>query len=740
MMHRNASRPGHPVIARVFAAALLAGMALPALAQPVNDGQPVSVSRPVVQSTTGGTNSGQQLNAALSRLARDPRNISALIDAGNAALKLGDTDAAVGFFTRADQVQPGNGQVKAQIGAAMLRGDAPLEAIGYFDDAEKAGADAVAMAADRGLAYDLVGDNANAQRQYQLAQSRGAVDEVTRRYALSLAIAGDRRGAETVLSPLVARQERAAWRIRTFIMAITGNPDEAVAIAYASMPQDLAAGIAPYLRYMPRLTPAQQAAAANLGKFPRAADIGRDDPRVTQYAALHPRTPRLDAGLIPQGASLGGRRDDKVSRDKRRRPGQETKVAVATPAPQYVPPPPPPPGTVSGWGVPARQPAATTVPAPVVAAAPAAPQPAGQPLGKPPVRVAVATITSSPTPGFSSVYDRIAQSRAVAPTPKPEPTPKPQPTPAPVAAAPSAAAAPTGFDLSRVQGTTSAAPGTNPSLSPVAAASSPIVPPIVLPTPAPVAAPPPVPQPVVLSRLDLPPGQPVPARPVVVAPIATSQPEVQPPAALVAQPVVQATPAPAPKAEDFRSLFDGFRAPAEEQSSVVPAVDISQIPPQPKRPPEPKAEKPEKLPKDTKGKDAKGKAGDRGERPDGPISVSRTADRDAKVGAKDAKDVKGAKNAKSTPSHPSRIWIQVLTGANRDQMGTEWKRMVKEASVLKGRKPSITPWRSNFRLLTGPFESEAAAQDFLNDLRKAGVGGFQWTSPAGQAVDSLPLK
>lgn len=180
----------------------------------------------------------------------------------------------------------------------------------------------------------------------------------------------------------------------------------------------------------------------------------------------------------------------------------------------------------------------------------------------------------------------------------------------------------------------------------------------------------------------------------------------------------------------------------------MPAVDITQIKPRTKPKPEEKTgrdAKAEKAGKDEKGrdaKDAKGKnaASDRGERPDGPTSVSRTADRDAKVGGKDAKDAKGTRNAKSAPSHPSRIWVQVLTGANRDMMDNEWKRMVKEAPALRGRKPSITPWRSNFRLLTGPFESEAAAQSFVGDLRKSGVSGFQWTSPAGQAVDSLALK
>ena len=73
-------------------------------------------------------------------------------------------------------------------------------------------------------------------------------------------------------------------------------------------------------------------------------------------------------------------------------------------------------------------------------------------------------------------------------------------------------------------------------------------------------------------------------------------------------------------------------------------------------------------------------------------------------------------------------------------MGREWQRLVREASALKGRKPYITPWRSNYRLLTGPFASEAEAQTFIGALRKDGVSAFQWTSPAGQAVDSLSVK
>lgn len=176
-------------------------------------------------------------------------------------------------------------------------------------------------------------------------------------------------------------------------------------------------------------------------------------------------------------------------------------------------------------------------------------------------------------------------------------------------------------------------------------------------------------------------------------------------------------------------MFKTFEPPAEERAATVAAVDITRLPPKPAPKPDP-----------------------RGERPDGPTDVSRTpakeaekaTPKDAKASAKAAKDAKVAKDAKAKkapPSHPSRIWVQVLTGANKGVMDNEWRRLVKEApTLLRSRKPYLSPWRSNFRLLTGPFESEAAAQDFVTKLSKDGVSSFQWTSPAGQAVDSLALK
>ena len=171
------------------------------------------------------------------------------------------------------------------------------------------------------------------------------------------------------------------------------------------------------------------------------------------------------------------------------------------------------------------------------------------------------------------------------------------------------------------------------------------------------------------------------------------------------------------------------------------AVDISRI--QPARPrPAPEAKPPE--PKLAEAKPSEAEPTDRAARRRGRAAADEAASETRGRGAKDAKDAKDAKKGKGAkarpPANPSRVWVQVLTGANRDVMGREWQRMVREASILRSRKPYITPWRSNFRLLTGPFGSDEDAQAFLNQLRRAGVSGFQWTSPAGQAVDPLPAR
>ncbi len=310
----------------VWPAALVAALGLPAGAAQAQ-GAVTPISQAMVQAVPPAD--AAALNAALRRLARNAGDIDALIDAGNASLALDDIDAALGFFSRAEELSPQNSRVLLGLARATVRSGEPLRALGLFDAAQAAGVERRTMAADKGLAYDLLGDAISAQQEYRFALASGEQDDLRLRLAISQAISGDREGFETTIYPLVARSDPAAFRTRAFAMAILGEDDEAVAIADAVMPKLMSTRIEPYLRYMKRLTPSQQAAAANLGIFPRAAQIGRDSPQVAQYRQRGGR-PGADTRLAPQGEPLG-RRADRSS--QRRRPDRARSTATTTSEP-----------------------------------------------------------------------------------------------------------------------------------------------------------------------------------------------------------------------------------------------------------------------------------------------------------------------------------------------------------------------------------------------------------------------
>ncbi|MEQ1541957.1 MAG: tetratricopeptide repeat protein [Novosphingobium sp.] len=376
-----------------------------------------SVSQPVVQAVPGG--SSMRLNAALGRLARNPRDVDALIEAGMASLAAGDGDAAIGFYQKADTLSPGNLRVKAGLaGAYALSGD-PASAIPLFDEAEKLGLFEAARVSDRGLAYDMVGDPVTAQRYYREALMAGPSDETSRRLALSQAISGDRRGMEVTLGPLLQRQDKAAWRTRAFALAILGQADEAESIAKSTMPADLAAAISGYLRYMPKLTQAQQATAANLGQFPRAAEIGRDDPQLARFGRTRAVLASASQSLTPAGQPLGAaKRTDKKDRKRDIKakgdaiPVKTVTLAAAAPPPvkatqEPVVPLPPPviaPKPVQVAVAPVPAPAAAppvTKPDPVVTAPVTAPSTAPPPT---PAPVATLPVTEpKPQPGFATL-------------------------------------------------------------------------------------------------------------------------------------------------------------------------------------------------------------------------------------------------------------------------------------------------------------------------------------------------
>lgn len=209
--------------------------------------------------------------AALARyvrtLASDPKDFDALIGAGRAALALGDAQAAAGFFARADEVNPKSPLPQAGMGAVQVANGEPQASLPYFTRAQQLGASAAVIGCDRGLAYDLLGRQPQAQADYRAALAGADADEARRRLALSLAIGGDRAGALAMLAPLSAKGDSAVSRIRAFVLALTGDSKDAMTAIDAAMPGSWSR-VAPFLQRLPALPAGEKAAAVNLGIFP----------------------------------------------------------------------------------------------------------------------------------------------------------------------------------------------------------------------------------------------------------------------------------------------------------------------------------------------------------------------------------------------------------------------------------------------------------------------------------------
>jgi Flp pilus assembly protein TadD len=753
------------------ATAILVAMAalvpLPAVAQEEGPDAPDTVQPGYSSLDVAQPKGTRELQNALQRLALNPADIDALIDGGNAALLLGDPQAAIGFFARADEMSPGNGRVKAGLGSGVLLNENPYEALRLFEEARKLGVPETVFASDRGLAYDLVGNFNAAQADYELALRRGGDDETIRRYALSLGISGDRAAAEAQLDPLLRKRDAAAWRTRAFVLAVTGDPQGAIAIADATMPKRMAASIEPFFRFMGRLTPAQQAAAAHFGQFPQSAAIGKDDPRNRQYASAgspRVRSGRADSGLIPVGEPLGpaadskGRKVAKVDKSNRRRPGKLSKkereaialaqaeaaaqpVAVQARAPGPVPP--------SDLLMPGRGVAPATL-----QPLPGQTQTARATVPPLPGQTQTARATVQPVPGLSAPagsrsQDQLA-SRAPAaersPPPAATPTPSPTPAPAPVrlATASRTSGAQTTTSTPKPpqaqpliqQGTSQAATPSSQlaAANPVASTPPPPVPagkPVLLagmselPRPG-FSSVPPVSSPaagVAQVQAASPPAATASATPDVAggfdlarigtqAPSSAAPTPAPPPApgrdavqlaAADATPPVAAGPVPA--RVSLTAVIASITVPPEELAPDENAVDITKIKPLPPKV-DPKLAEAKKL-ADKKAEEKKAAA--------------------KKAAAKPA-----------PPKHPKRYWVQVAGGANRADLSKEWKRLTGEApAVFKGKQGWWTPLNATNRLLTGPFSGPNEAQTFVNTLAKSKLSGFAFTSPEGQEVTKL---
>ena len=94
--------------------------------------------------------------------------------------------------------------------------------------------------------------------------------------------------------------------------------------------------------------------------------------------------------------------------------------------------------------------------------------------------------------------------------------------------------------------------------------------------------------------------------------------------------------------------------------------------------------------------------------------------------------------AAKQPVRPSRSWVQVATGRDENALGFDWRRLNRaKPELFKGRKAYVAKWGQTKRMVTGPFDSAKAAQDFVTKLKAAGIESFTFTSDEGEAVEPL---
>jgi Flp pilus assembly protein TadD len=310
-------------------------------AQEADEGVLDSTDRTSVIQTVSEPAGAVQLRAAMRRISYNPSDADALADAGDASLLLGDANAALNFFTRANSIRSNNGRITAGLATATVRTENPFEALRLFDDAVRLGVSERSIAADRALAFDLLGNFDRAQQDYRLARSGSSSDDLLIKQAISLSLAGQKTDADAMLVPLLQKNSPAAWRARAFMLASRGDYREASKVAQGFMDAASVPRMERYLRLMPELTGAQQAAAIHLGHFPASQYVGRDSEEVRRVASTIPQVqPNTGENrLIPAGTPLGSKpavagvaktaRNSESRSERRAREREEVKVAAA---------------------------------------------------------------------------------------------------------------------------------------------------------------------------------------------------------------------------------------------------------------------------------------------------------------------------------------------------------------------------------------------------------------------------
>lgn len=704
---------------RFLTSAFLASAALLAASAPA-----ALLAQEVVQALPG-TTDADRLAEQMRALASNPRDINALIAAADLSLSLGDLSGAASLYARAEMVSARDPRIKAGEGAILVRSERPGEALRYFSQAEAAGYDPRGFAADRGLAYDLIGQQERAQRDYRLALKARPDDEIVKRYALSLGISGKRDAALEQLDPLLRKSDRSAWRIRAFVLAMGGDQAGAEKIATTMLPPGMAQGLQPFFQRLPSLTAADRAFAVHFGEVHATPERIAD-------ARLAPMLPQLAPEAQPVAlAAVQPVTSDRKDRNRRGRDRRDRNAGVALasndaaqpaalrPGRQSVAAPVAGPSYQNATAALARvQPLpAETRSAPVTLASSA-------PFVAPPSASVVVptTISVANRPGEAARAANLASAAAsISATSAPIATEVPARTR--VAAAPVAPVPVPDAQTPRSVASTGIAPGftTSPTQPAVETAAAVVSAPVI------ASAPPAS----VAASVAVPPARPAPA---TVEPAA-------------AAPAFTAPPSRAEADSVLARIVAGLSIPASELGVAEPVKPVSVVVaagPPPETAARVIAEARAKEERDAAAEKAlvaktaaDKRAADRKAAADKKaLAAKKVADEKKLAEAKAA-----AEEKKAARANPARVWVQVAGGAYAGDLPKAYAAVKAKAPAVFGSRGGwSTPLRATNRVLTGPFKTDAEARAFVNQLAREGVSAFTFTSDAGQAVTKLPAK
>jgi Flp pilus assembly protein TadD len=179
------------------------------------------------------------LHIAQQALAANPRSVPAMVRVAQAQAALGQRDQAERGFRQALALEPADTGAALGLGRLLLASD-PTAAADILLLLSAKDPHNVAALVDLGIARDLLGQHAEAQRSYRLAL---AVDpgrqaaEVN--LGLSLALSGDARQALAILRP-IASGPGVSPRVRQDLavaLVLAGDDEEAAQVLHTDMPR-----------------------------------------------------------------------------------------------------------------------------------------------------------------------------------------------------------------------------------------------------------------------------------------------------------------------------------------------------------------------------------------------------------------------------------------------------------------------------------------------------------------------